>query len=97
MVMLDPYNTRSAAFQVFGIKEHLAALPSLLDDGMLETPNRILLPLATEMEVADAADFGIKRMRDVEQDLMLLSDAIANRYFLHGANAVPTAKLAALA
>ena len=64
---------------------------------MLEPPNRILLPLATELEVADAADFGVRRMRDIEQDLLLLSDAIAARYFLQGANAVPTVKLAALA
>jgi uncharacterized alpha-E superfamily protein len=97
MVMLDPFNTRSAAFQIFTLKEHLAALPSLLDDGMLEAPNRILLPLATEMETADAGVFGVKKMFLVEQALMKLSDAIADRYFLQGANAVPTAKLAALA
>ena len=56
MVMLDPFNTRSAALP--GVRDRRriwAALPSLLDDGMLEeTQPRILLPLATEMEVADA-------------------------------------------
>ncbi len=40
MVMLDPYNTRSLAFQVVTLKDHLAALPALLDDGMLEEPDR---------------------------------------------------------
>ena len=39
MVMLDPFNTRSVGFQVMALKDHLAALPSLLDDGILETPN----------------------------------------------------------
>jgi uncharacterized circularly permuted ATP-grasp superfamily protein/uncharacterized alpha-E superfamily protein len=97
MVMLDPFNTRSAAFQVFQIRAHLAALPSLLDDGMLEAPTRIVLPLATELETADAAAVGVRRMLAVEQALMKLSDAVADRYFLQGANAVPTTKLAALA
>jgi uncharacterized alpha-E superfamily protein len=97
MVMLDPFNTRSLAFQVFTARDHLAALPSLLDDGMLETPNRVLLPLATHVETADAADLDGGRVVAFEEALMRLSDAIAERYFLHGANAVPTAKLAAFA
>ncbi len=97
MVMLDPFNTRSAAFQIFTLKEHLAALPSLLDDGMLEQPNRVLLPLATEIETADAGAFGTRKMLAIEQALMKLSNAIADRYFLQGASAVPTTKLATLA
>ena len=97
MVMLDPFNTRSLAFQVFTIRDHLAALPSLLDDGMLEAPNRILLPLATEVETEDAARLDAERVLAFELALMSLSDAIAERYFLQGANAAPTAKLAALA
>ena len=95
--MLDPFNTRSAAFQVLQLKAHLAALPSLLDDGMLEAPNRIVLPLATRLETADAGDLDIDSMLEVERTLMTLSGAIADRYFLQGANAVPTTKLAALA
>jgi len=97
MVMLDPFNTRSAGFQVQALKVHLAALPSLLDDGILETPNRIVLPLATSLETADARDLDVERMLEVERTLMTLSGAIADRYFLQGANAVPTTKLAALA
>ena len=97
MVMLDPFNTRSAAFQVMALKTHLAALPTLLDDGILEAPNRIVLPLATQLETAAAGDFEVKDMLGVERTLLTLSGAIADRYFLQGANAVPTAKLAALA
>lgn len=36
-------------------------------------------------------------MRAFEQALMRLSGAVADRYFLQGANAVPTIKLAGLA
>ena len=97
MVLLDPFNTRSLAFQVSALKDHLAALPALLDDGMLEEPSRILLPLATQVETADAAHFDTDSMLVFERTLLRLSDAIADRYFLRGANAVPTSKPTALA
>ena len=97
MTMLDPYNTRSLAFQLATIRQHLAALPSLLDDGMLEAPQKILLSLAAEVETEDADDLDGARMLVFEQALMRLSSAIADRYFLQGANAVPTVKLAGLA
>ena len=97
MVMLDPFNTRSLAFQVVTLKEHLAVLPSLLNDGMLEEPARVLLTLATEVETEDAARLDTNRTLAFEQALMKLSSAVADRYFLQGANAVPTIKLAGLA
>ncbi len=97
MVMLDPYNTRSLAFQVKTLREHLAVLPSLQDDGMLEEPSRVLLPLATEVETTDADHLTDPKMLGFERTLMTLSGAIADRYFLQGANAVPTVKLASLA
>ncbi|CAN5796739.1 circularly permuted type 2 ATP-grasp protein [soil metagenome] len=97
MLLLDPFNTRSLAFQAQTLKDHLAVLPSLLDDGMLEEPSRILLPLATEIETADARDLTTAKMLAFERALMDLSGAVADRYFLQGANAVPTLKLSALA
>ena len=57
----------------------------------------ILLPLATEVETEDAGDLTADKVLAFEQTLMRLSDAIADRYFLQGANAVPTVKLAGLA
>jgi uncharacterized alpha-E superfamily protein len=97
MVMLDPFNTRSVAFQVFTLREHLAALPSLVDDGMMEPPNRILRVLSTEIETAVAADIDADAVERYEAALLSLSTAVADRYFLRGANAVPTIKLAGLA
>ncbi|MDB5458772.1 MAG: hypothetical protein JWO72_513, partial [Caulobacteraceae bacterium] len=97
MVMLDPFNTRSLAFQVVTLKAHLPALPSLQQDGMLEEPARILLTLAAEVETADAAHLKVDRMLDFEETLLRLSTAVADRYFLQGAHAVPTAKLIGLA
>jgi uncharacterized alpha-E superfamily protein len=97
MVMLDPFNTRSTAFQVFALRDHMAALPTLVDDGMMEPPNRILRLLSTEMETAQAADIDPDAMGRFESALLSLSGAIADRYFLQGANAVPTVRLQGLA
>jgi len=97
MVILDPFNTRSLAFQVVAVREHLASLPSLQADGMLEEPRRILLPMAAQVETLDAAHLDSDTILAFERTLSRLSDAVADRYFLHGANAVPTARLSALA
>ena len=97
MVVLDPFNTRSLAFQVQTLSEHLAALPQLVEDGMLEAPARILRVLATDVETADAASLGLERMLAFERALGRLATAIGDRYFLQGANAVPTTKLGGLA
>ena len=64
---------------------------------MLEPHARILLALATQIETGDAASLDAAAIQGFETELMRLSDAIAARYFLQGANAVPTIKLAGLA
>ncbi|MET0294979.1 MAG: circularly permuted type 2 ATP-grasp protein, partial [Phenylobacterium sp.] len=97
MVVLDPFNTRSLAFQVAQLEAHLAALPALQDDGMMEAPLKVLLPLATEVRTADAAAITIDDIRRFETTLLRLSGAIADRYFQQGASATPTLKLAGLA
>ena len=97
LVMLDPYNTRSLAFQLSALKEHLSVLPNLQDDGILEEPSRILLPLATDVETEDAKRLDGDKMHRWERALMRASGAIADRYFLQGAHAVPTIKLVGLA
>ena len=97
LVMLDPYNPRSVAFQVVALRAHVTALPVLQDDGMPEEPARLLTRLASEVEVQDAAALDGPKARNFEHRLLDLSDAITDRYFLQGANATPTKKLGGLA
>jgi uncharacterized circularly permuted ATP-grasp superfamily protein/uncharacterized alpha-E superfamily protein len=97
LIMLDPYNPRSLAFQVETLKDHIAALPPLEDDGMLEEPGRLLVKLASAVETEDAGDIGAAKTLAFERQLMQLSDAVAARYFLNGPNAAPTKKLTGLA
>lgn len=97
LVMLDPYNTRSLAFQLARLREHLDVLPSLREDGMLEEPARILLSLAADVETEDARRLSEDKAHRFERALMRFSNAVADRYFLQGASAVPTVKMVGLA
>lgn len=82
LVMLDPYNPRSVAFQVDRLDTEIANLPSLTEDGMLEPPRRLVLKLAAECRTAEASRLDRASILLFEQLLMGLSSAIADRYFL---------------
>jgi uncharacterized alpha-E superfamily protein len=84
MVVLDPFNPRSAAFQLERLGEHLESLPVLSDDGMPEKPRRQIVKLAAEVTTAVAADLDTDRILGFEKSLLDLADAVAARYFLQG-------------
>ena len=87
MALLDPFNPRSVAFQLDRTNEHLAALPVLREDGIVEVPRRIAMKVAAELAVEDAAHVDSQRVVAVEQRLTTLAEAIAQRYFLQGPRA----------
>jgi uncharacterized circularly permuted ATP-grasp superfamily protein/uncharacterized alpha-E superfamily protein len=97
MVLLDPYNPRSVAFQVDRLSDHLANLPRLSDDGMLEEPRRLAVKLSSELTTSVAADLDNEAIFELEQRLLGLAEKIGARYFLHGASAVRAEKSMSLA
>ena len=97
LVVLDPYNPRSVAFQAVSLNDHLAALPSLNEDGILEAPRRLAATLATELATLDATQMNARWLLAVEQRLMALADAIGRRYFPFGQDAARPEKLTGLA
>ena len=84
MVVLDPYNPRSVAFQVAQIDAHLADLPLLRNDGILETPRRMSTSLNSDLSVMEAEELDGGKLLAIEQRIMRLADAVAARYFLQG-------------
>ena len=58
MAMLDPFNPRSVLFQAMRIDEHLAALPTLRNDGVMEPPRRLSVKLRGRTRVGGCAPFG---------------------------------------
>lgn len=82
LVLLDPDNPRALAFQVGEVVLHLAALPSLRDDNIPEAPLRAARALLGELQAATAPDMTPERLAGIEEQLLGLSDAISQRYFL---------------
>ena len=85
LVALDPGNPRGLAFQAERVVEHLAALPVLADDGMAEAQQALAIQLSAEVATATAAALDADMLGGLERRMTTLSDAIARRYFLQGA------------
>ncbi|KAB1073265.1 circularly permuted type 2 ATP-grasp protein [Methylobacterium planeticum] len=97
MVLLDPYNPRSVAFQVEAVLRHLADLPALSADGIPEPQRRLASRIAAEFSAGEAGDFDGVAMARLESELERLADAVAGRYFPNGPHALRPEKLAGLA
>ncbi|WP_431469057.1 circularly permuted type 2 ATP-grasp protein [Sphingosinithalassobacter sp. LHW66-3] len=85
LVALDPGNPRSIAYQVQAIAEHLDQLPVLSDDGLAEPQQEQARALAAIVLTARAAAVDAVLLGDLQDRVETLSDAIARRYFLQGA------------
>jgi uncharacterized alpha-E superfamily protein len=97
LVVLDPYNPRSVAFQIEALNDHIASLPALKENGLIERPQRLAVALRAALTTAEAAALDTKTLFSLEQDLLRLAEAIGLHYFPHGANASRPEKLTGLA
>jgi uncharacterized alpha-E superfamily protein len=97
LAVLDPYNPRSVAFQVSALNDHIAALPSLKEHGLIERPQRLAVALQATLATAEAETLEVKTLFSLEQDLLALAEAIGLHYFPHGPNASRPEKLTGLA
>ena len=88
LVALDPFNPRSLAFQVDRIREHLAVLPSIRDDGLQEDHVAMANEIALTVATVKPESLSPATLLGLENRLMALSDALAARYFLQGAETV---------
>lgn len=93
LVTLDPGNPRAVAFQVMAIHEHLSRLPVLSDDGLAEPQQEEARELAAQLATARADSIHDTMLAGIEGRLARLSDAVARRYFLHGAEPLRAAGL----
>jgi uncharacterized alpha-E superfamily protein len=97
LAVLDPYNPRSVAFQVAALNDHIAALPSLKEHGLIERPQRLAVALQATLTTAEAATLDVTTLFSLEQSLLNLADAIGLHYFPHGPHASRPEKLTGLA
>jgi uncharacterized circularly permuted ATP-grasp superfamily protein/uncharacterized alpha-E superfamily protein len=80
LVMLDPNNPRSMAFQLDCIEAHLSALPGRSAAGRLSPVQQIAAGLATRLRTVEVAAVDQALILEAEQALMKLSDAISAAY-----------------
>ncbi|QDZ08725.1 hypothetical protein FPZ24_15660 [Sphingomonas panacisoli] len=85
LVALDPGNPRSLAYQVDCIAAHLDQLPVLHDDGLPEDQQAEALALKALLAATNAVNLDADQLGEAERQLTRLSEAIARRYFLQGA------------
>jgi uncharacterized circularly permuted ATP-grasp superfamily protein/uncharacterized alpha-E superfamily protein len=97
LVVLDPYNPRSVAFQVSALNDHIANLPALKENGLMEQPQRLAVALQSQLITGEASGLHTKSLFALEQDLLGLSSAIGSHYFPHGSSATRPEKLTGLA
>jgi uncharacterized circularly permuted ATP-grasp superfamily protein/uncharacterized alpha-E superfamily protein len=97
LVVLDPYNPRSVAFQVSALNDHVASLPMLKEGGLIERPQRLAVAVQAVLTTAEAASLNTQTLFALEQELLNLADAIGQHYFPHGPNASRPEKLTGLA
>ncbi len=97
LVVLDTFNPRSAAFQIQALNDHVAALPSLKEYGLIEQPQRLAVAVQAMLATAQAEKLEVKTLFALEQDLLSLAEAIGQHYFPHGPNAARPEKLTGLA
>ncbi len=83
LVLLEPVNPRSLAFQIDAIMAHLDQLPGHLGDEPPPPEERLAARLAASMKAFDAVEFDDARLREIEGHLMELSNEVAERYFIH--------------
>lgn len=82
LVLLDPANPRSLAFQVASIVEQLADLPVIREDGLPEEPLRQARTLSSLLAETRAGDIEWAWLDTIEARLLTLSEEISTRYFL---------------
>jgi uncharacterized circularly permuted ATP-grasp superfamily protein/uncharacterized alpha-E superfamily protein len=80
LVMLDPNNPRSVAFQLDRIETHLSALPGHSAAGRLSPAQQITASMATRLRTVEATAIDEALIIDLEQSLLKLSDAITASY-----------------
>jgi len=80
LVMLDPNNPRSMAFQLDRIEAHLSALPGRSATGRLSPVQQVAAALATRLRTVEVAAVDETLILEAEQALMKLSDAITAAY-----------------
>lgn len=80
LLALDPYNPRSALFQIEALKTEIEHLPGALDRGMRSPIAKEILRLHTGLAIREAADMAPEVLRGVGYEIGVLAGMIDKAY-----------------
>jgi uncharacterized circularly permuted ATP-grasp superfamily protein/uncharacterized alpha-E superfamily protein len=80
LVVLDPANPRSVAYQASSLVHHLEKLPDGRSDGLLDAAPRLATRLYADLSTLEAHQIDRARLLGFEQVLMQVSDEITAQY-----------------
>jgi uncharacterized alpha-E superfamily protein len=80
LVVLDPHNPRSIAYQLDRIEQHLGALPQYPSSARVPPTQQLTMSITTALRTADVTEIDNDLIMAVEDGLMTLSEAIAAAY-----------------
>jgi uncharacterized circularly permuted ATP-grasp superfamily protein/uncharacterized alpha-E superfamily protein len=83
LVLLDGDNPRSLLFQLARLENHIERLPQLTEDNVPEPPLLAARAVFGRLRSLTVDALDQTQLQDTESRLLALSDAIAERYFLH--------------
>jgi uncharacterized alpha-E superfamily protein len=89
LVVLDPNNPRSVAYQLDKIEAHLAALPRNSGEGRLSPPQQVTAAAATTLRTADPGAIDDALITQIEGALLRMSESIAAAYLTHNERSEP--------
>jgi uncharacterized circularly permuted ATP-grasp superfamily protein/uncharacterized alpha-E superfamily protein len=82
LLVLDPLNPRSVAFQVAELRAQLERLPGGIDDGHLSPATQAALSLHTELRVTDPDLMTAAKLNRLRTQIGSLAGLIADAYFV---------------
>ena len=82
LLVLDPLNPRSVAFQIAELREQIERLPGGLEDGHLSAAGRHALQLHTDLRVSEPEDMTTARLNRLGIEIGNLAGLIADAYFV---------------
>jgi uncharacterized circularly permuted ATP-grasp superfamily protein/uncharacterized alpha-E superfamily protein len=88
LVMLDPNNPRSVAYQLDRIEAHLAAL-ARHEEGRLSAPQQVTASAATALRTTEATAIDDALVGATESAMMRLSETIGAAYLTHNERSEP--------
>ena len=80
LLVLDPMNPRSVAFQVTRMREEIEQLPRDANSAPMPNTARDILRIDTDLRTIEPADMTIDRLTKLSGDLCTLSDALSRTY-----------------